>query len=362
MTPSKIVRRILTGVGEDRLWPALTGDLPASDLNSLLLEVFHARARAVREPGLLARAGGTLFAPSNVDARALHEFDRAAYRAADGFEALELSPACPFGVAAALGGVDQNNVLTALRGAEAPGDATPALALECARRRRSPARRTGEPVRLAASQRVLRLQPCDFPGFSQHFRLFVLATAGRDAGSHVSEMASLAGHVRFYLDLCRGLNEAGFSLREPLVEFSDLAQTAALLDAAGVTREEVRASVRAHLPGSGERFLAARGISIPEDAPLSPRLELVRSEVAARLAPEYPEAQFRFRLGRIEGLGYYTGLCLDVAPLAPDGQRYPVADGGFNDWTARLLQDKKERLLTSGIGSEFVCRKYRVAR
>ena len=27
--------------------------------------------------------------------------------------------------------------------------------------------------------------------------------------------------------------------------------------------------------------------------------------------------------------------------------------------TARLLQDKKERLLTSGTGSEFVCRRYR---
>jgi len=35
-----------------------------------------------------------------------------------------------------------------------------------------------------------------------------------------------------------------------------------------------------------------------------------------------------------------------------------VADGGFTDWTARLLQDKKERLMTSGIGTEFVCRRY----
>jgi hypothetical protein len=40
-----------------------------------------------------------------------------------------------------------------------------------------------------------------------------------------------------------------------------------------------------------------------------------------------------------------------------DGARSAVADGGLTDWTARLLQ--KEQLLTSGIGTEFVCRSYR---
>jgi hypothetical protein len=77
------------------------------------------------------------------------------------------------------------------------------------------------------------------------------------------------------------------------------------------------------------------------------------------LALEFPEAQFRFNLARLEGLGYYRGLCLRISPAAPDGVRYAVADGGFTDWTARLLQDRKERLLISGIGSEFVCRRYR---
>jgi len=250
-------------------------------------------------------------------------------------------------------------VLTALRHSEAPGDSTPALALECAHRRRPHAHRTGAPVRLAASQRVVRLQPFDFPGFTPHFRLFALASAGRDSGSQAFEMRHLAEHVRFYLDLFRGLNGAGFSLREPVVEFSDLDLTEALLEAAGVSRDEVRRSVRAHLPGSSERFLAERGISFAGDTPLSRRLSQIRTEVVAPLEALYPEAQFRCNLARLEGLGYYTGLCLRVLPLAPDGARYPVADGGFTGWTARLLQDKKERLLTSGIGSEFVCRQYR---
>jgi hypothetical protein len=32
-----------------------------------------------------------------------------------------------------------------------------------------------------------------------------------------------------------------------------------------------------------------------------------------------------------------------------------LADGGFVDWTQRLLGDAKERLLVSGVGSDRVC-------
>ncbi len=127
--------------------------------------------------------------------------------------------------------------------------------------------------------------------------------------------------------------------------------------------------VRAHLPGASERFLEEKGIALPsqvvspqDELPASvaqQRLQLVKERVVDALQPEFPEAEFRFNLARLEGLGYYTGLCLRISPTAPDGVRYPITDGGFPDWTARLLQDKKERLLTTGIGSEFVCRRYR---
>ena len=62
--------------------------------------------------------------------------------------------------------------------------------------------------------------------------------------------------------------------------------------------------------------------------------------------------------GRLRLLSPFT---LRISPQAPDGNRYPIVDGGFTDWTARLLGNKKERLLISGIGSEFVCKTYRSA-
>jgi hypothetical protein len=174
-------------------------------------------------------------------------------------------------------------------------------------------------------------------------------------------MQQLNEHVRVYLDLFRALNREGFQASTPLVEFADLRITEALLESAGVSREDVRAAVRAHAPGSGERFLRERGVSLPEDVAdteAHPSLALLKRRVVEPLEAGYPEAQIRINLVRLEGLGYYTSYCLRISPTAPDGVRYPVADGGFTNWTARLLEDKKERLLISGIGSEFVCRRY----
>jgi hypothetical protein len=355
----KITRRIVTESGVPRLFPVLAEEISASDLQSLLLDVYRIRARTIQESDVLARSGrNPLFVPSGIEGRLFNKFDQVAFGAASDFEAVDLSPVCPLGTNFALGGTDQNHVLTTVRNAEALGDSTPALALECARRRRGYNR--GDPgtvVRLCSSHRVIRLQPFDVPGFTPHFRLFGLVSAGRDRGSDTFEIQHLGDHIRFYLNLFRGLNLDGFSLQRPLVEISDLSITEALLADAGCSREDVREVVRAHRPGSSERFLAERGISLPASVD-SARLARIQQRMIDPLKAEFPEGEFRFNVARLEGLGYYSGLCLRISPEAPDGVRYPIADGGFTDWTARLLQDRKERLLISGVGSEFVCRRY----
>jgi hypothetical protein len=359
--PSKITRRILTRAGAPDFDSVLSEGMGPSQLQSRLLDVYARRVLKLRESDVVFRtARSPLLAPSSVDARAMNRFDQIAFAAARGFEAIELSPVCALGASSVLGHIHQNNVLTTIRNAEVLGDSTPALALEAMRRRRE--NRGPEPVRLSASHRVVRLQPFDFPGFTPHFRLFAVVSAGRDTGSRGFEIRELEIHVRFYLNLFRGLNEAGFRLADPLVEVSDLTVTEALLNAAGFSRQDVRSSVRAHIPGSSQRFLEERGIELPsnlvEPPAQQPHLIAFKERVFDFLAAEFPEAQFRFNFARLEGLGYYERLCLRISPAATDGVRYPVADGGFTDWTARLLQDRKERCFISGIGSEFVCRRF----
>ena len=366
---STIMARIAAETGIPRLFPALVKEISLSDLQSLLMNVYQARTAGFREADVRRNAERGLVASSKIDARLFNEFDRTAYRVAEDFEAVELSPIGPLGMNRVLGGIHQNNVLTTIRNAEVLGDPTTALALECWRRRKGKAHGEDSTVRLCTSQRVVRMQPFDQPGYAPHFRLFALVSAGRDSGSHAFEIQQLGEHIRFYLRLFEALNEQGFSFRQPLVEISDTTVVEAILRANGLPSEELRQSVRAHLLGGSERFLAERGIRLP-DAIVDPqrelpsgaphyRLERVKAQLFETLRGEFPDAQFLFNLARLEGLGYYKGLCLRISPLAPDGNRYPLADGGSTDWTTRLSGNRKERLVATGVGSEFACVKYR---
>jgi hypothetical protein len=346
---SRITRRIQREIGLTGLLDALADKLSASDLQSLLIEVYRTRAANVSEAGILAHAErNPLMAPSTASVRDLLAFDSVAFEMASQFDAVELSPVCPFSATSTLGGTSQNNVLTAIRNAEVLGDPTIAMALEAARRLRSAAF-----VRLCASQRVIRLQPFDVPGYSPHFRLFALVSAGRDTGSFRFEQANLIEHVRVYLRMFLALTAVGFALRSPLVEFADMNFIEAMLAGAGITRDEVRKSIRAHHLGGSERFFRERGIAPPDS-----RHSLLETDVIEPLQDEFPEVRFRVSQERLEGLGYYSSFTLRISAEAPDGNSYPIVDGGFTDWTARLLGNKKERLLISGIGTEFVCKTY----
>jgi hypothetical protein len=321
---SKITDRIAAETGIPNLLGTLSA-LPASDLQSLLLEVFQLRAR-------LAKVARTtpLTEPSSVDARKLNEFDRIAFQCAKNFDAIDLSPVAPFALSHILGGIDQNNVVTTIRNAEVLGDSTEPLALECARRRTQQ-----EEVRLACSHRLIRMQPFDVPGFTPHFRLFALASAGRDKGSYDFEVRHLVEHIRVYLALCRALH-----LGETAVEITDMQMMESWLAQRGVSKEDVRAAVRAHRPGSSQRFLSERVIELPEiDHPI------------ARRVSDALGVAVRHNSSRLEGFGYYSTFAMRITIAG-----HAAIDGGFTDWTARLLNNRKERLLTSGIGTEFVAR------
>ena len=65
---------------------------------------------------------------------------------------------------------------------------------------------------------------------------------------------------------------------------------------------------------------------------------------------------FVFEMGRTGGIGYYQDIVVKIEAINSQGQKFQIADGGFVDWTQKLLSNKKERLLTSGIGTEYVYR------
>ena len=212
-------------------------------------------------------------------------------------EVVALAPVVPLGTHSALGTVSQDKVVTAIRACEVAADPTNALALEAAvRRRADPA---AGAVRLAAIQRVIRAQL--FPaGWSAHFGLFAMVTAGRDEGGLRFERAALAEHLRFAV---AGLRAAALpAIQVALTPLSE----------------------------AGQRAVAA-----------------VAAELASLPAGIVTDHE------RATGRGYYRDVCFKVNALV-DGELTEIGDGGFTDWTAKLLANGKERLLISGYGLDRI--------
>jgi len=367
---SPILSRILRSLGPDgnEVFARLCS-LSPRDLQSLLLAL-HAERAARRGQNELSAdfARLPLLQPGPVDPRLSQTLSDALFRAAAAFEAVELSPLLPFAATHRLGRVHQNNVLTATRSSELVADPSTALALIAAQRRKTTASRE-RPLHLCALHRCVRMQPAP-PGLLPHFRLFALLSAER---KH-ADFRTLRQHLRVYLQALKALEAAGFRFHRLRVDVSDTRVIDERLATAGIDRERIRREVRTQVFADPDAFLASAGLPAlrgslsqirGQVSALSPRsqrqLEALDAQVLSPLADEYPEVEVRFDLGRSEGLGYYTGPCLRVTAEDASHLRLPLVDGGYLDWTATLLGDPNERLLTTGIGPDLAALRFRAA-
>lgn len=291
---------------------ALADRLPGADLTSLLLEVLRRRAERVSPADVLRQYADDRFVrPSDLDLRELRRVEDAMFGALPaGFEVLTLAPVVPLGAHSAVATVDPRKVIATVRRTEVAADPTNALALEAAVRRRrllsasppEPPGPAGALVRLATSQRVTRAALFDGPVSFAHFQLLGVVTAGRDPGGHEFERSALIEHLRIGVT---GLLAAGAS------------------------------SVTLALTGLDE--IGAR------------LLEAVREEFAGRSCVAVSDAS-----EREAGRGYYYRLCFKIFARFGEAETLEISDGGFVDWTAKLLGSRKERLLISGHGLDRV--------
>ena len=83
------------------------------------------------------------------------------------------------------------------------------------------------------------------------------------------------------------------------------------------------------------------------DGPTEADLEAIRGATFTVEAVEERE--------RTTGHDYYAAVCFHIYIKDNMGVERALADGGFTSWTQQLLNNQKERLLISGIGTELVC-------
>jgi len=286
----------------DRVWAALPDGarqvlaegLSPTDLQTLLLDLVRSRAARVDPARLLRRWTEDRFVgPAPVDPRPLAALlARIWVLLPAEFAGVELSPVAPLGICAALGSVDQNRIVSTVRGSEVVSDPTNALAVEAARRRRD----ATDEVHLAAHHRVLRAQR--FPaGFSPHFALLALVSSGRDRGAAATETDFLRRHLQAWQSVLDGTLGPG--------QFQVDCSTYGDHDRAALVQE--------------------------------------------RLGSEFP--MLRVDAAELGAGGYYAGLRFKIMAQTPDGPS-EIGDGGLTDWTAKLRADAKERCLTSCVATE----------
>lgn len=309
----KIVERIERKAGIPGLVSILAEQLSATDLQSMLLEVYRLRSSRLQPAAVLSDYESNRFVrPATVSPLCLSKWEHVAFsHLPQAFQPIALSPVCPLGTNSVVASVDQNWAVSTARNTEVVSDSTNVLALECALRRRALLRanpKSTVPVHLAASHRLLRAQHYDSPELVAHFSAFALCSAGRDQGNLQFELSALELHIRFYLK-----------------------------------------SLRAFLGPDIPLHLSATALTS------NTYVDLIEAQLLSPIRSEFEGVDCAFDEHRTSGRGYYRDICFHIHATAASGRRLELIDGGAVDWTQQFLSNAKERLVISGIGSERLC-------
>lgn len=319
MNNSKIINRILAENNIVDGFNALAETMPQSDLQSLLLEVYNIRARSITAKNILQQYQQNRFVrPAKTDPRQLLAFDSLAYSMLPPeYQILALSPVCPFGTTTAVAPHSQDIVLTTVRNTEVCSDSTGVMALEATTQRKlllqQPNSKT-QRVKLCCSQRMIRTQPVNNPDFYPHFQLFSLCIAGKDEGSHQFELNTLDEIIRYYYKLLFQYLITNTGI-EPKIKI-----TIATRETTLATKIKTLLSTNSH---------------------------------------DQSNLTFIIENDPTENWNYYSQLRFRFFITNNDHQDFFILDGGDTNWTQQLLNNKKERYMISGLGSELLINSFK---
>jgi len=288
-------------LGLPGLFDALAHRLSASDLNTLLTQVFAERATRQTPQQLLRSYEANQYAqPSPIEPIAYRALELATLEAARerGSTCLILSPAAAFGCCSAFGCVDQKKVVSATRGLEVLSDATNMVALHIARGLRDGTiSRDDGLAHFCTTHRHLRVDSRLGPGRTAHFGLFAQVSSGKAQSGYGFERQAMGFHVGVVRDILSARHVPFQIVVNRRLGYKD-----------------------------GDGFFTAAIDHLRADFP----------DVPVQI-DEQPNTT-----------GYYLGLRA-VFRVHADGRDIDLGDLGFTDWTRRLLNKKSERLCISSL-------------
>jgi len=297
-----ISKVIAEKTGYTDLVSGLNASLTGSELNTFLLELFKQRAKKIVPAELLKDFEKNRFtAPAKINTIDFQEFELWCLKQMKhkGFLPVTLSPLTAFASCSAVGFVDQNNVMTALRGTEVVSDATNVFALLIASEFKK--KKGNSLTKYVTSHRHVRSQAFSNPAFTSHFSILCLATGGLDTGSYTFELEQLSDHMTAHLSILS--NEFGYENLSLVIYLKDDNKT---------LHQKVEAVLK-KING----------------------LASIKIENQINAGDYYKLIQFKFF-------------------LAHNGEQVNLSDGGLVDWTQKLIPNKKHRLIISAVGTELI--------
>lgn len=305
-----MLSKILTKKGEENVLQFLSQSLTNSELNTLLLEVFNERVQQFQARDVLHNythnrftqpVQGDILQLAGLELRLLQYIEN------KGFEIFEAGPLAPFGSCSVLASVNQKKVVSAVRNTEVLADITNVLALEIAKRKQKLSSNTT--LHFSAAHRHVRGQQFDFPGFTPHFKVISLASSGRDRGNYRFEMEMIAKHANTYFHLL----QKEWNIKPEQLTFQGTLMV-----------------------GNMENW---------EEKEHAYQQMIKKLDIPAK----------KWEVKQQKNNRYYQSFRFNIS-LNLSGQIYEIIDGGSVDWTQQLLHSKKERLVISGVGLEFLHR------
>lgn len=305
---NEIVKKILEKSRNKDLMEVLTKTLSYTELNTLLLEVYKIRCDEIKPADLMKNYEKNKYVkPSSEDPIKLRKLEIEILNIAKTFffTPIELSPVAPFGACSGVAPVNQNNILSSIRGTEVLSDSTNSMALYICSLKKSlnKDKSSGDDklLKYCTVIRHIRTQTIVNPLFTPHFLPFCMVASGRDNGSYSFEKDNILEHINFYKAVLKDLAHVEtFKLK--------LFKTGA-----DETSDKLFMVLSDHI-----RKNMDDKINIVED------------------------------MGRINNK-YYKGIQFKIY-IDINGSEAEAADGGFVDWSQKLLENKKERMIISAIG------------
>lgn len=284
------------------------------------------------------------------------------------YDDVELSPVAPLGTNSVLTEVSQKAVISTVRNTEVLADPTTMLALESARRQRhltKGATSDDFDINLCTSVRCIRGKVFSKEsGFIPHFQLFSMSSGGLSSDGLM--IGKINEHLETYLDFLSGKNSDNlYSANTIKVAFSNINLTESLIKSQNIDRKELGR----HSQDNAFNFFRSNGIDLPNSVSDISEIDLSKMDKYSllkyygpiqkiffdiqELRKKYSTINFCFDLDRVAGIGYYNGSCFKITARNNRSEEFPLADGGYSDWLAKLLSNKKISYFSSGFGLEL---------